>query len=161
MKVEIIMTAIALIICIVKVLLYRNKYCENTNIYGNWLSNNNIYYSFNDNGSYVWYKDTNNIKDNYQEGIMVIKNGQKALKELEMTNSQFDSLISKYTNDENNIYHIKLIPKKMVSCGINKNYILGTKVCSYLYIIVLPDGRGIFTNLDTYEVLQFEKIAEA
>ena len=91
-------------------------------VYGYWLSEGGSYFNFTDE-SFTWWKEKNDLSDNYYSGDIEIFQGDSALETL---NTTYDKVLKISVASGGNInlddiYALKLYPTTLISGGIDKS----------------------------------------
>ena len=135
----------------------KNKKDELSDVYGGWEYNS--YYVFNSDGTYRWYKSSDNLKDNYYEGKMEILKGDDAIQELGIKYSQVLTVMSnsKGNVNLNDIYCIKLHPTYLISGGVNKTSTLTDEFDMKLLFVYVNDKEAQAYNYATQDTLYLHK----
>ena len=134
-----------------------NKKDEFSDVYGGWEYNS--YYVFNSDGTYRWYKSSDNLEDNYYEGDMEILRGDDAIQDLGIKYSQVLTVMSnsKGNVSMNDIYCIKLHPTYLISGGIDKTSTLTDKFDMKLLFVYVIDEEAQAYNYATQDTLYLKK----
>lgn len=135
----------------------KNKKDEFSDVYGGWEYNS--YYVFNSDGTYRWYKSSDNLKDNYYEGKMEILKGDDAIQDLGIKYSQVLTVMSnsKGNVNLNDIYCIKLHPTYLISGGVNKTSTLTEQFDMKLLFVYVNDKEAQAYNYATQDSLYLHK----
>ena len=126
-------------------------------IYGGWESVS--YYEFREDGTYGWYKSSEDLDDNYYSGTVSVLKGYDACEHLGIT---FDKVLTVIENSEgtvglDDIYCITCYPTYLVSGGIDKSDTLGGGYYDLLFVITGEDSaQGL--NMGNYDTYYFTKI---
>ncbi|MBQ3413762.1 MAG: hypothetical protein IJH39_00100 [Clostridia bacterium] len=142
---------------VANILNEKNKKDEFSDVYGGWEYNS--YYVFNSDGTYRWYKSSDNLKDNYYEGKMEILKGDDAIQELGIKYSQVLTVMSnsKGNVNLNDIYCIKLHPTYLISGGVNKTSTLTDEFDMKLLFVYVNDKEAQAYNYATQDTLYLHK----
>ena len=128
-----------------------------SDIYGGWESD--AYYEFREDGTYGWYKSSEDLSDNYYSGSISVLKGAEACEHLGIT---LDKVLTVIVNSEgtvgiNDIYCITCSPTYLVSSGVDKSDTL--KGISYdLLFVVTGEKSAQATNMGNYDTYYFTKI---
>lgn len=137
-------------------------------LYGEYriLSDATSYWVFK-NGEFWWYKNENDLNDNFWYGTASIKTGKRGLVSVGLDENRLDAIMDE--NDGNvsasDVYSIVLTPKKIISGGEDKsstNIPKGTK-WKFVWILIDHKDEGIeaeVLNVDTSDESFFVKVKD-
>ena len=121
-------------------------------VYGGWESES--YYEFREDGTYGWYKSSNDLSDNYYSGTYTVIKGYDACEHLGIS---FDKILDVMINSEgqvllNDIYCITCTPTYLVSGGVDKSDTLSGISYDMLFVVTgEKSAQGMLvSNYDTY-----------
>lgn len=134
---------------------------------GSWrkLSSSTDYWVFKNN-KFSWYKDYNDLSDNYWEGTYSVLKGKDGLKSVGLDESKVESIVasSKGKTSSDDIYTVVMKPSKIISGGVDKS---STNISSddwkYVFILVDHGSEGIeaqVLNVNTYETHYLVKVKD-
>ncbi|MBP3825823.1 MAG: hypothetical protein ILA11_08820 [Butyrivibrio sp.] len=126
-------------------------------IYGGWESES--YYEFREDGTYGWYKSSEDMSDNYYSGSISVLKGYEACEHLGIT---MDKVLTVVANSEgtvglDDIYCITCSPTYLVSNGIDKSDTLGRNSYDLLFVVT-GEKSAQATNMGNYDTYFFTKI---
>ncbi|SDB13399.1 hypothetical protein [Butyrivibrio sp. INlla16] len=121
-------------------------------VIGGWESK--AYYEFREDGTYGWYKSSQDLNDNYYSGTYSVIRGYEACEHLGIT---FDKIITVIVNSEgqitlDDIYCITCSPTYLVSGGVDKSDTLNGMSYEMLFVVTgEKSAQGkLISNYDTY-----------
>lgn len=123
------------------------------NLYGNWLTSGGTYFVFNEDNTFYWYKEKNNLNDNYYKGDMEILNASEALDDLKISYTQMleTIIMSEGQVSIYNVFSLKLTPTYLISGGIDKTSTnIGQGAYFKLLFVIIDDTNAEAYNY-TYE----------
>ncbi len=128
-----------------------------SDIYGGWESES--YYEFREDGTYGWYKSSEDMSDNYYSGSISVLKGYEACEHLGIT---MDKVLTVVANSEgtvglDDIYCITCSPTYLVSNGIDKSDTLGGNSYDLLFVVT-GEKSAQATNMGNYDTYFFTKI---
>lgn len=126
-------------------------------IYGGWESKS--YYEFREDGTYGWYKSSEDMSDNYYSGSISVLKGYEACEHLGIT---MDKVLTVVANSEgtvglDDIYCITCSPTYLVSNGVDKSDTLGGNSYDLLFVVT-GEKSAQATNMGNYDTYFFTKI---
>lgn len=126
-------------------------------IYGGWESES--YYEFREDGTYGWYKSSEDMSDNYYSGSISVLKGYEACEHLGIT---MDKVLTVVANSEgtvglDDIYCITCSPTYLVSNGVDKSDTLGGLSYDLLFVVT-GEKSAQATNMGNYDTYYFTKI---
>ena len=134
---------------------------EFTDVYGNWLTTNGTYFNFEPYG-FHWWKDKNDLTDNYYSGDIEISVGDDAIDELGTTYEKVSNITEQSGGRVtlNDIYAIKLFPTYLMSDGVDKtdtlqqNFPAGNEYMLLMFIVIDGDKAQAYnySSGDTYNL---------
>ena len=121
-------------------------------IYGGWESA--AYYEFREDGTYGWYKDSQDLTNNYYEGTYTVLRGADACEHLDIP---FENVVVVMSNssgavDMSDIYCITCYPTYLISGGIDKSDTLKGGHYDLLFVVTgenSAQGKNM-SNMDSY-----------
>ena len=128
-----------------------------SDIYGGWESDS--YYEFREDGTYGWYKSSEDMSDNYYSGSISVLKGYEACEHLGIT---MDKVLTVVANSEgtvglDDIYCITCSPTYLVSNGVDKSDTLGGNSYDLLFVVT-GEKSAQATNMGNYDTYFFTKI---
>lgn len=133
------------------------KVTKSDSVLGNWKTNNDGLFSFQDDIFY-WYDSYKYQEDNYYSGTYTFKNGQDALNEMGYTEDDAQKYFGKNIKIEN-IYSIVLKPNIVYKAGIDTTKRDLNDDSTWWYILVIKDNNkalGYNQTLDLrYELTKY------
>lgn len=133
---------------------------EFKNIRGNWVTQNNTSFVFNEDNVFYWYKDSDDLNDNYYKGNMEILRGNEALEDLGIS---YDRVLDVFIRSEgeielDDIYSVKLYPTYLISGGVDKTE-TNIPEGSYfkLLFINMSDTESQAYNYNSYDTYYMSK----
>ena len=128
-----------------------------SDIYGGWESQ--AYYEFREDGTYGWYKSSDDLSDNYYSGTISVLRGYEACEYLDIP---FENVLTVMNNSEgtvglNDIYCITCKPTYLVSGGVDKSDTLEDFQYDLLFIIT-GENSAQGMNTGTGDSYYFTKI---
>ena len=126
-------------------------------IIGGWESES--YYVFNEDGTYGWYKSSDDLKDNYYSGTIEVLRGLDACERLGIT---FDKILTVIEISEgkvglSDVYCITCTPNYLISGGVDKSSTLTGEGYDLAFIVTGKDSaQGM--NVNTRDPYYFTKI---
>lgn len=126
-------------------------------IYGGWESES--YYEFREDGTYGWYKSSEDLSDNYYSGDISVLRGMEACDHLGITIDKMLTVVanSKGTVGPDDIYCITCTPTYLVSAGVDKSDTLVGISYDLLFVVTGEDSAQA-TNMGNYDTYYFTKI---
>ena len=125
---------------------------KGSDIYGGWESQ--AYYEFREDGTYGWYKSSDDLSDNYYSGTITVLRGYDACEHLDIS---FEKVLTVMNNSEgtvglNDIYCITCKPTYLVSGGVDKSDTLDGRQYDLLFVVTGENSaQGMNTgNGDSY-----------
>ena len=123
-----------------------------SDIYGGWESE--AYYEFREDGTYGWYKNSENLNDNYYSGTYTVIKGYEACEHLGISLEKILTVVinSKGDVSPTDIYCITCSPTYLISGGVDKTDTLSGISYDLLFIVVgEKNAQGMLvSNGDTY-----------
>ncbi len=122
-------------------------------IYGKWATKGGAMFEFTEDGRYAFYKDKNDTSDYYYKGPLKFLRGKAAMKDVNLTDEEFNRVYKKFTKDKNNIYSMKLYFETLHSEGKDKSKAADKgDYLYYLFVISSDDAdKGMAIRLtDSY-----------
>ena len=118
-----------------------------------------LYYGVREDGTYGWYKSSENMSDNYYSGSISVLKGYEACEHLGIT---MDKVLTVVANSEgtvglDDIYCITCSPTYLVSNGIDKSDTLGGNSYDLLFVVT-GEKSAQATNMGNYDTYFFTKI---
>ncbi len=128
-------------------------------VYGEWVEDSsNVLFIFNADGSCYFYKDANDLDDNYYFGDeMLILNGQDAFDDLGITADTAESV--KLYQDPSKVYSMKLYYTGLFSEGISKNDMIPAGAYDWYMFIITGEDTAIAANMTTFSVYELTRVA--
>ncbi len=128
-----------------------------SDIIGGWESE--AYYEFREDGTYGWYKSSEDLSDNYYSGTITVLRGYEACDHLDIT---LDRVLTVFNNSNgevgiDDIYCITCTPTYLVSGGVDKSDTLNGVSYDLLFVVV-GDKYAQGLNVGNGDSYYFTKI---
>ena len=120
-------------------------------IYGKWTSQNGTLFVFSNDGKYGYYKDENDISDNYYKGPFEAVNGKEAMDDLGITDEEYNRSYKNITGKKDNIFAIKMYMETLHSEGIDKSDILDKNNYYFFIFLISKDDSNSGIAFNVYE----------
>lgn len=129
-------------------------------VIGGWLTESGTYYKFDKNNTYHWYKDKEDLEDNYYKGTLKILQGKEALEDLDITYDKVLHVIisSKGQVTIDDIYSLNLTPTYLISSGIDKTDTLTSEFVMKLLFVNVNDEVAQGYNFNTGDTYYFTRV---
>lgn len=115
------------------------KVTKSDSTLGNWKTNNDGLFSFQDD-TFYWYDSYKYQEDNYYSGTYTFKNGQDALDEMGYTEDDAKTYFGENIKIEN-IYSIVLKPNTVYKAGIDTTKRDLNEDTTWWYVLVIKDNN--------------------
>ena len=110
-------------------------------ITGSYKTTNDSLFTFNEDSTFYWFDNYNELDNNYYTGTYTYLRGQEAINEMGYTEEEIPIMFGENI-DKNNIYSIQLYPTKVLKNNrdVTKRELKDNTV--WWYILVLKDDKN-------------------
>ena len=118
---------------------------KNNTIIGNWYTENNSLFIFDDNNIFYWYDDDTELDNNYYSGTYTYKIGKDAINEMGYTEEEVKVTFGENI-DINDIYSIVIQPNKYIKAHKDMSSELKTRETWWFLLIKKSNKEALGYN---------------